>query len=69
MQIFDSRNNKVIWLDSAKKACIERELTDQQAAPVMTGSEKKYSPCNDLPDAECTSLKSAELNDRQADKW
>jgi hypothetical protein len=69
VQIFDNKNSKVIWLDSAKKVYIERELTDQQAAPVMAGTEKKYNPCDDFPGAECTRLKSAELNDRQTDKW
>jgi hypothetical protein len=69
VQIFDNKNNKVVWLDAAKKVYIERELTDQQAVPVTAGAEKKYSPCDDFPDAECTRLKSAELNDRQTDKW
>ena len=69
VQIFDSKNNKVVWLDSAKKVYLERELTDQQAAPVTAGTEKKHNPCDDFPDAECIRLKSAELNDRQTDKW
>jgi hypothetical protein len=69
VQIFDNNNSKVIWLDAAKKVYIERELTDQQAVPVMAGTEKKYNPCDDFPGAECTRLKSAELNDRQTDKW
>jgi hypothetical protein len=69
VQIFDNKNRKVIWLDSAKKVYIERELTDQQSAPVMAGTEKKYNPCSDFPGAECTRLKSAELNDRKTDKW
>jgi len=45
-QIFDSKNNKVIWLDSEKKVYIQRELADQQAAPVLTKSATKYNPCN-----------------------
>ena len=69
VQIFDNKNSKVIWLDSAKKVYMERELSDQRAVPVMAGTEKKYNPCDDFPDAECTRLKSAELNDRQTDKW
>jgi hypothetical protein len=69
VQIFDNKNSEVIRLDTAKKVYIERELTDQQAVPVKTGTEKKYNPCDDYPGAECTRLKSAELNDRQADKW
>ncbi len=69
VQIFDSKKNKVIWLDSDKKVYIQRELTDQQAALVTTKPEKKHNPCDDFPDAECTRLKSAELNDRQTDKW
>ncbi len=69
VQIFDSKNNKVIWLDSEKKVYIQRELADQQAAPVLTKPAKKYNPCDEFPDAECTRLKSAELNDRETDKW
>ncbi len=69
VQIFDNENSKVIWLDSSKKVYMERELTDQQAVPVTAGTEKKYNPCDDFQDAECTRLKSAELNDRQTDKW
>lgn len=69
VQIFDNKNHKVIWLDSEKKVYIQRELTDEQAVPVTTRTAKKYNPCSDFPDAECTHLKSAEMNDRQTDKW
>lgn len=69
VQIFDNKNSKVIWLGTAKKVYIERELTDRQIVPVMAGTEKTYNPCDDFPDAECTRLKSAELNDRQTDMW
>jgi len=69
VQILDNKSSKVIWLDTANKVHIKRELTDQQAVSVMVGTEKKYNPCDDFPGAECTRLKSAELNDRQTDKW
>ncbi len=69
VQIFDNKNKKVIWLDAEKKVYIQRELTDQQAAPVTTRAVKIFDPCDDFPDAECTRLKTAEINDRQTDKW
>ena len=43
VQIFDSKNNKVVWLDSAKKVYLERELTDQQAAPSRPAQKKNIS--------------------------
>lgn len=69
VQIFDNKNNQMIWLDSGRKVYIQRELTGQQAAPVTASAEKKYNPCDDFPGAECTRLKSADLNDRHTDKW
>jgi hypothetical protein len=69
VQIFDDRNNRVIWLDTEKKVYIQRELSEQQMAPVNDGQAKQYDPCDSFADAECTHLKSAELNGRQTDKW
>jgi hypothetical protein len=69
VQIFDNRNNRVIWLDTEKKVYIQREITEQQAAPVNTKPAEQYDPCVSFPDAECTHLKSTEMNDRQTDKW
>ena len=69
VQIFDNENNKVIWLDAEKKVYIERELSDRQATPVTSKTANNYNPCDEFPDAECTRLKSAEINDRQTEKW
>jgi hypothetical protein len=69
VQIFDNRNKKVTWLDTEKKVYIQREITEQQVAPVNNGPAKQYNPCDSFPDAECVHLKSAEMNDRQTDKW
>ena len=69
VQIFDNKNKKVIWLDSAKKVYMQRELAGREAAQAATATTKKYHPCVDFPQAECTHLKSAELNDRDTDKW
>jgi hypothetical protein len=38
----------MIRLDSAKKVYMERELTDQQAAPVTARPDKKHNPCKDF---------------------
>jgi hypothetical protein len=69
VQIFDNENNKVIWLDAEKKVYIERELSDRQATPVTSKTANNYNPCDEFPDAECTRLKAADINDRQTDKW
>lgn len=68
VQIFDSKNKKLIWLDTGRKVYVQRELTDGQAHPV-TAKAKNYNPCDVFQQADCTRLKSAELNDRQTDKW
>ncbi len=69
VQIFDNRNHKVSWLDTEKKVYIQREISEQQLAPVNTRPPEQYNPCDSFPDAECTHLKSAEMNDRLTDKW
>jgi hypothetical protein len=70
VQIFDNRNNKVVWLDTEKKVYMQRELDEQQALlPANTDATEQYNPCSSFPDAECTHLKSAEVNNRQTDKW
>jgi hypothetical protein len=69
VQIFDNRNNIVSWLDTEQKVYIQRDITEQLLAPVNTRPPKQYNPCDSFPDAECTHLKSAEMNSRQTDKW
>ena len=69
VQIFDNREKQVIWLDTNKKVYMQRELTEQQTVPDITDPEKKYNPCESFTDAQCTKLKSTELNGRQTDKW
>ena len=69
VQIFDNKNRKVTWLDTEKKVYMQRDLTDQQAVPVTADTTAKYHPCDSFADAECTYLKSVELNGRTADKW
>lgn len=69
VQIFDNREKQVIWLDTNNKVYMQRELTEQQTVPDITDTKKKYDPCESFTDAQCTKLKSAELNGRQTDKW
>lgn len=69
VQIFNSKNNRLIWLDSGKKVYVQRELTEQQARSVSTKAGIKYNPCDEFAAAECTHLKATELNGRQTDKW
>lgn len=69
VQIFDNKNRKVIWLDTRNRVYMQRELTEQQAAPVNTQTTDKYNPCDNFTEAECSYLKPVVINDRLADKW
>ncbi len=72
-QIFDSKQNRVIWLDTEKKVYILRTTTEtpseqrqQLAKPVDAQS---FNPCVSNEKAECIRLKTAEINHRDTDKW
>ncbi|MBT8127222.1 MAG: hypothetical protein HKP12_04545 [Gammaproteobacteria bacterium] len=69
VQIFDNKNRKVIWLDTKNKVYMQRELTEEQAAPVDINTSEKYNPCTNFTEAECNFLKSTQYNGRAADKW
>ena len=72
-QIFDSKENRVIWLDTEKKVYIQRTTTEtpaeqrQQVSRPVDG--ESYNPCESYKKAECVRLKTAEINHRGTDKW
>jgi len=77
-QIFDNKNNKIIWLDNENKYYLEREMpvNDMLSSEgVIAGSmvdsklKKNTDPCKQFPGADCIFLKKAEINGRSTEKW
>ena len=68
-QIFDNKNNKIIWLDNENKYYLVREMPDSEK--VITGNKNKKTndPCKQFVDAECVFLKKTKINGREAEKW
>jgi hypothetical protein len=77
VQIFDTVNNRVVWLDTEKKVYLEQELP--AASPLSLAqsgklgetskSGKGLNPCQQLENAECYRLKEVVMNDRKTVKW
>lgn len=72
-QIFDAKNKRMIWLDTEKKVYIQHETKqaslEQQQQVVRPADDQPYSPCDSYKLAQCIKLKSAEINQRNTDKW
>ena len=68
-QIFDNKNNRIIWLDNENKYYLEREMPDSEKVVVARQSQKKNDPCKQFSDAECVFLKKTKMNGRDAEKW
>lgn len=69
-QIFDYKNNKIIWLDNDNKYYLERSLSEADSVFTENIKNKKNSdPCKQFSDAECIFLKKTEVNGRAAEKW
>ena len=69
VQIFDTSNRKITWLDTEKKVYMQRDMSKDQ---MRLGTEQKpasANPCDSFPGAECTHLKTVELEGRTAEKW
>ncbi len=69
VQIFDNKNNKIIWLDSENKFFLERDMPADEK--VITGKKRKKNtdPCKQFAGAECMFLKKAKIDDRDVEKW
>ncbi len=72
-QIFDNKNDKVIWLDNENKFYLEKDMPDSEKVVAGSGAYKKgnktIDPCKQFADAECVFLKRTKMNGRDADKW
>ena len=72
-KIFDSKQNRVVWLDTENKVYIQREAAQTQRQQRQRASraadDKPYNPCEVFQQAQCIRLKSAIINDRNTDKW
>ena len=68
-QIFDNKNNKIIWLDNENKYYLEREMPESEKVTSASKSKKTNDPCKQFVDAECVFLKKAKMNGRDTEKW
>ena len=68
-QIFDNKNNKIIWLDNENKYYVEREMPEDEKVIAGNKSKKNNDPCKQFVDAECVFLKKTKMNGRSAEKW
>lgn len=68
-QIFDNKNNKIIWLDTENKYYIEKDMPDNEKVIVESKNNKTNDPCKQFVGAECVFLKKTEMNGRAAEKW
>ena len=68
-QIFDNKNNKIIWLDIENKYYLEREMPESEKVITGKKNKKNNDPCKQFVGAECVFLKKTKMNGREADKW
>lgn len=68
-QIFDNKNNKIIWLDNENKYYLEREMPESERVSTASKNTKTKDPCKQFVGAECVFLKKTKINGRKADKW
>ena len=69
VQIFDNKNNKIIWLDTENKYFLEREMPENEKVIANKKSKKNTDPCKQFAGAECVFLKKTKLKERDAEKW
>ncbi len=68
-QIFDNKNNKIIWLDNENKYYLEREMPESEKVIAGSKNKKTNDPCKQFVGAECVFLKKSKMNGRNAEKW
>jgi hypothetical protein len=68
-QIFDNKNNKIIWLDNENKYYIERDMPENEKLITDNKANKTNDPCKQFVGAECVLLKKTKMNGRAAEKW
>lgn len=69
VQIFDNKNNKIIWLDTENKYFLEREMPENEKVIASRKSKKNTDPCKQFAGAECVFLKKTKIKGRVAEKW
>jgi len=69
VQIFDNKNNKIIWLDSKNNYYLERDMPAGEKLSTGKKSKKQTDPCKQFAGAECVFLKKTTLNGRASEKW
>ena len=68
-QIFDNKNNKIIWLDNENKYYLERDMPENEKVVAGNKNTKTNDPCKQFAGAECVFLKKAKMNGRDSEKW
>ncbi len=68
-QIFDNKNNKIIWLDNENKYYLEKDMPEAEKIIAGSKSKKTNDPCKQFAGAACVFLKKAKMNGRDAEKW
>lgn len=70
VQIYDLKNEKIIWLDTENKLFVQDDMGSEQMIDSMLKENKTSSdPCKLLKQAECTRLKEVNVHGRKAVKW
>jgi hypothetical protein len=69
VQIFDNKNNKIIWLDSKNNYYLEREMPLNEQHSTAEKNKKTIDPCKQFIGADCVLLKKVNINGRAAEKW
>lgn len=69
VQIFDNKNNRIIWLDTENKYFLEREMPENEKVIAGKKSKKNTDPCKQFAGAECIFLKKTKIKGRAAEKW
>ena len=69
VQIFDNKNNKIIWLDSKNHYYLEREMPVSEQQISAEKNQKTIDPCKQFVGADCVLLKKVKINGRAAEKW
>jgi hypothetical protein len=69
VQIFDNKNNKIIWLDKENKYFLEREMPESEKVTAVRKAKKTDDPCKQFASAECVFLKKVKMNGRNSEKW
>jgi len=68
-QIFDNKNNKIVWLDNENKYYLEKDMPEGEKIIAGHKSKKTNDPCKQFANAECIFLKKTKMNGRDAEKW